>query len=212
MTGARTWSTFDWVDSRRTTANSRIVSAGTSRLPARRVRPSGAPTPLAVLQSRLEACLTALRTRHRTTCACRRPINSGPHRPIVRPRERRGLRLISSEVNVTPAGALAWAKMSSATTLRPSPFSPGRTSWRSMRPRNSSFTPQRGRCSIQRLRRSYIPFDIRTTNGPIWARQPSNTMPTRTGVCGDGREILSAAIGQTRSLFSRISAPAFPAG
>ncbi len=60
MTGARTRSPFDLVDSRRSIANWRIDGAGMGRLPAQRARPSGAPPRLAKLQSRLEACLTAL--------------------------------------------------------------------------------------------------------------------------------------------------------
>jgi len=54
--------------------------------------------------------LTALRIRHRTTYAYRRRVNLGPHRLMLRPRESRDLRLISSEIKVTPAGALTWAQ------------------------------------------------------------------------------------------------------
>jgi transglutaminase-like putative cysteine protease len=54
--------------------------------------------------------LTALRIRHRTTYAYRRQVSLGPHRLMLRPRESRDLRLISSEINVTPAGALTWAQ------------------------------------------------------------------------------------------------------
>jgi len=54
--------------------------------------------------------LTALRIRHRTTYAYRRRVNLGPHRLMLRPRESRDLRLISSEIEVTPAGALTCAQ------------------------------------------------------------------------------------------------------
>jgi transglutaminase-like putative cysteine protease len=54
--------------------------------------------------------LTALRIRHRTTYAYRRPVSLGPHRLMLRPRESRNLRLISSEIKMTPAGALTWAQ------------------------------------------------------------------------------------------------------
>jgi hypothetical protein len=37
-------------------------------------------------------------------------VNLGPHRLMLRPRESRDLRLISSEAKVTPAGALTWAQ------------------------------------------------------------------------------------------------------
>ncbi len=105
MTGVGTRSRCDLVDSRRSIAKWRLEGAGMARLPAQRARPSGAPTRLAKLQSRLEACLTALRIRHRTTYAYRRRVNLGAHRLMLRPRESRDLRLISSEVKVTPAGA-----------------------------------------------------------------------------------------------------------
>ena len=53
--------------------------------------------------------MIALRIRHRTTYTYRRPVSLGPHRLMLRPRESRDLRLISSEINVTPAGVLTWA-------------------------------------------------------------------------------------------------------
>ena len=54
--------------------------------------------------------MTAIRIRHRTTYAYRRRVSLGPHRLLLRPRESRDLRLISSEIKVTPAGALTWAQ------------------------------------------------------------------------------------------------------
>jgi len=62
-----------------------------------------------VKDCRLEAGLVALRIRHRTNYAYRRTVSLRPHRLMLRPRESRDLRLISSEVRVTPAGALTWA-------------------------------------------------------------------------------------------------------
>jgi hypothetical protein len=59
MTGARTRSAFDLVDSRRSIANWSIDGAGMGRLPAQRARPSGAPARPAIRQRILEACLTA---------------------------------------------------------------------------------------------------------------------------------------------------------
>ena len=50
-----------------------------------------------------------LRIRHRTTYAYRRRGSLGPHRLMLRPRESRDLRLVSSKIKVTPAGALTWA-------------------------------------------------------------------------------------------------------
>jgi transglutaminase-like putative cysteine protease len=53
--------------------------------------------------------LIPLRIRHRTTYAYRRPVSLGPHRLMLRPRESRDLRLISSEIKATPPVPLTWA-------------------------------------------------------------------------------------------------------
>jgi hypothetical protein len=71
----------------------------------------------------MEACLIPLRIRHRTTYDYRRPVSLGPHRLMLRPRESRDLRLISSEIKVTPAGALTWAHNVSDNTVAPATFS-----------------------------------------------------------------------------------------
>ena len=153
----------------------------------------------------LEACLIALRIRHRTTYTYCRLVTLGPHRLMLRPRESRDLRLISGEINVTPEGALTSAQDVFGNAVATVTFSAmtdvltidaaaelelHATPWPVF--------------DIAALRRSHILFDIRTTNGPIWAQRPSNNMPIRTGVCGDGREILLAATGQIHSLCSRI--------
>src|ERR1700689_2063315 len=56
------------------------------------------------------ARLATVRIRHRTTYSYRRRVGLGPHRLRLRPRESRDLTLISSEVVVTPPGALTWAQ------------------------------------------------------------------------------------------------------
>jgi transglutaminase-like putative cysteine protease len=57
----------------------------------------------------LELPLIALRIRHRTSYRYRQPVSLGPHRLMLRPRESRDLRLISSDVTVTPAAMVTWA-------------------------------------------------------------------------------------------------------
>ena len=47
--------------------------------------------------------------KHRTTYRYRQPVHLGPHRLMLRPRESRDLRLISSEVTVTPSTTVTWA-------------------------------------------------------------------------------------------------------
>jgi transglutaminase-like putative cysteine protease len=53
--------------------------------------------------------LVNLTIHHRTTYRYRTPVVLGPHRLMLRPRESRELRVISSEIAVTPAATLTWA-------------------------------------------------------------------------------------------------------
>ena len=50
-----------------------------------------------------------LKIFHRTTYRYRMPVSLGLHRLMLRPRESRDLRLIASDVAVTPAASLTWA-------------------------------------------------------------------------------------------------------
>ena len=109
MTGAGTASTYDWVDNRRSISKWR-VDGGTivSSFPMGETilsPPSGGDTAM-----HFGGLLIALRICHRTTYSYRRPVSLGPHRLMLRPRESRDLRLISSEIKVTPAGVLTWAE------------------------------------------------------------------------------------------------------
>jgi len=54
--------------------------------------------------------LIKLRIHHRTIYRFRAPVHFGPHRLMLRPRESRDLRLISSNVTVTPAAVVTWAQ------------------------------------------------------------------------------------------------------
>lgn len=51
-----------------------------------------------------------LRIHHRTSYRFHRPVSFGPHRLMLRPRESRELRLISSNVTVDPAATVTWAQ------------------------------------------------------------------------------------------------------
>jgi transglutaminase-like putative cysteine protease len=53
--------------------------------------------------------MTAFNIRHRTIYRYRHPVMLGVHRLQLRPRESRGLRIVSADIAVTPAGALTWA-------------------------------------------------------------------------------------------------------
>ena len=53
--------------------------------------------------------MITLKIHHRTTYRYRQPVSLGPHRLMLRPRESRDLRLISSDVMVTPAAVVTWA-------------------------------------------------------------------------------------------------------
>jgi len=53
--------------------------------------------------------LITLKIHHRTTYRYRQPVSLGPHRLMLRPRESRDLRLLSSNVAATPTAAMTWA-------------------------------------------------------------------------------------------------------
>ena len=54
--------------------------------------------------------MITLKIHHRTAYRYRQPVSLGPHRLMLRPRESRDLRLISSDVIVTPAATMTWAQ------------------------------------------------------------------------------------------------------
>jgi transglutaminase-like putative cysteine protease len=53
--------------------------------------------------------MTAFNIRHKTVYRYRRPVMLGCHRLQLRPRESRDLRIVSTDIVVTPAGGLSWA-------------------------------------------------------------------------------------------------------
>jgi transglutaminase-like putative cysteine protease len=52
--------------------------------------------------------LIALRIRHKTTYRYHKPVKLGPHRLMLRPRESRDVRLLSSTLEMTPAASVSW--------------------------------------------------------------------------------------------------------
>src|SRR5271165_6411431 len=62
-----------------------------------------------MLSLMLELSLITLKIHHKTTYRYRQPVSLRPHRLMRRPRESRDLRLISSDVTVTPNAAVTWA-------------------------------------------------------------------------------------------------------
>jgi transglutaminase-like putative cysteine protease len=54
--------------------------------------------------------LITLRIAHRTTYRYRREVRLNPHRLMLRPRESRDLRVISSEVTIAPQATLTWSQ------------------------------------------------------------------------------------------------------
>ncbi len=63
----------------------------------------------ATLTLMLEHPLITLSIHHKTTYRYRLPVVLGPHRLMLRPRQSRDLRLISSDVTITPAASVTWA-------------------------------------------------------------------------------------------------------
>jgi len=58
----------------------------------------------------LEPRLITLEIHHKTTYRFLRPVGLGPHRLMLRPRESRDLRLVSSAVTVSPSATVTWAQ------------------------------------------------------------------------------------------------------
>jgi hypothetical protein len=54
--------------------------------------------------------LITLKIHHRTAYRYRQPVSLGPHQLMLRPRESRDLRLISSDVTVSPTATVTWAQ------------------------------------------------------------------------------------------------------
>jgi transglutaminase-like putative cysteine protease len=54
--------------------------------------------------------LVKLRIHHKTSYRFHQPVTLWPHRLMLRPRESRDLRLISSNVTLTPAATVTWAQ------------------------------------------------------------------------------------------------------
>jgi len=53
--------------------------------------------------------MIVLNIRHRTTYRYREPVRLGPHRLMLRPRESRDVRLLSSALEITPAASVSWS-------------------------------------------------------------------------------------------------------
>ena len=53
--------------------------------------------------------MIALRIHHKTTYRYHEPVRLGPHRLVLRPRESRDLRLMSSVLTTTPVATVTWA-------------------------------------------------------------------------------------------------------
>jgi transglutaminase-like putative cysteine protease len=53
--------------------------------------------------------MTTFHIRHKTSYQYRCPVALGPHRLQLRPRESRGLRIVSADIAVTPPATLSWA-------------------------------------------------------------------------------------------------------
>lgn len=66
--------------------------------------------------------MTALNIHHKTTYRFAQLVSLWPHRLLLRPRESRGLRLISSNVAITPAATVTWAHDVSGNTVGTASF------------------------------------------------------------------------------------------
>ena len=66
--------------------------------------------------------MITLHIRHTTTYRYRQPVRLGAHRLMLRPRESRDLRLISIDVQVTPAATVTWSHDVSSNTIATATF------------------------------------------------------------------------------------------
>ncbi len=66
--------------------------------------------------------MITLKIDHKTAYRYRQPVSLGPHRLMLRPRESRDLRIVSSEVTVTPAATMTWAHDVSGNTIATASF------------------------------------------------------------------------------------------
>src|SRR5664279_1047731 len=71
----------------------------------------------------LELSLITLRIRHKTTYRFYQQVSLLPHQLMLRPRESRDLRLLSSNVAVTPAAVVTWAHDVYGNTVATATFS-----------------------------------------------------------------------------------------
>ena len=66
--------------------------------------------------------MIALRIHHKTIYRYREPVWFGPHRLMLRPRESRDLRLMSSFISLTPEASVTWAHDVSGNTVATATF------------------------------------------------------------------------------------------
>ena len=127
---------------------------------------------------------------------------------MLRPRESRDLRLISSDVTVTPAAVVTWAHDVFGNAVATASFDGhDRPSGDRQRRASSNSTPSPGRCSTSRPPRSPIRSAIPTTTGPISARWRSRNIPIPTAVARLGaRRSCAANPTDTLALLKDISA------
>jgi transglutaminase-like putative cysteine protease len=62
------------------------------------------------LRNGLELSLISIKIHHKTTYRYHPAVALGPHRLMLRPRESRDLRLVSSRITVTPKSVVTWAQ------------------------------------------------------------------------------------------------------
>ena len=65
--------------------------------------------PCAAGPDRRDGSVVDLCIRHKTTYRYRQPVNLGPHRLMMRPRESRDLRLLSNTITLSPDATVTWA-------------------------------------------------------------------------------------------------------
>ena len=134
--------------------------------------------------------MITLKIHHKTTYRYRQPVSLGPHRLMLRPRESRDLRLISSDVTVTPDAVVTWAHDVFGNAVATASF--------------QTMADNLVIDSVTELQHNATAwpiFDVMI--GLISAHWRSSNTRTRQGGYGTGRGPLSGAIRRTRLPCSR---------
>ena len=134
-----------------------------------------------------------LKIHHKTTYRFHQPVSLWPHRLMLRPRESRDLRLISSNVTLAPAATVTWAYDVFGNAIATASFQT--MSDNLVIDSVAELELDAVAWPVFAIAASAISYPFRYSDDD-WtdlAPWPCSNMPTRRGNCGPGRGHSSAA-------------------